>query len=260
MQGRLHFLAAALALGLVTACAPSPEREREAIERELLAHPDEYAAWQAIMTHYPAEYAALVERVRALGPGKTMGSPRTAEVVGKWLIAFLGSIGRDAAHASAARLKDLNLAELRLIENLELEAPAVCAAFVTGGGMAIPQGPGTEGSTAAMGEWIRATVLASAEGRDRPVEYAEPAQAERDKALAGVADFGVAPEAVATAISDPAMLEAMNSKEVCALGVAVSRSVARLPEASIARILSSQIRERYPQPSAPQRRNGNTRR
>ena len=256
MQARLKFLAAALALGLLASCAPSPEREREAITRELLTRPDSRQLWKATQRHYPAAFADLVEKIRALDPDQRNGSPAMQRVVDDWLRNLSESFYPDIAHASPQMLRRMVKADLRFTETLAQASPDLCATYDIEGSISLGNEPKLAEANAAMVRWNTATVIASAEGRDKPMQHADPSQADRDKAGANLLAQGIDQDAL-RALGDPAAIRALPSAKVCALALGIKRAVFSLPDDALARMVAVQIREQQPE---AQRRSGNTRR
>ncbi|WP_285713500.1 hypothetical protein [Erythrobacter oryzae] len=256
MQGRLHFLAAALALGLVTACAPNPEREREAIKRELLTHPETRQLWRAVERHYPAEFAELVEKIRAFAPAERSDSLAMRRVIDTWLVKLLDSTAPDIAHASPEMLRKMVKADVRFTETLAQVSPDLCARYDTEGGITLGDEPELAKAKAAMVKLNAATITASAEGRDSPVQHAEPSQAERDKAGANLLAQGIDQDTL-QALGSPAAIRALQKAEVCELALGIKRAIAELPDDALARMVAYQVSQQSP---APQRRSGNTRR
>ncbi|MFM7376970.1 MAG: hypothetical protein ACKO1O_02380 [Erythrobacter sp.] len=240
MQGRLHVLAAALALGLVTACAPSPEREPEMITRDLLAHPDSRQLWRAVERHYPAEFADLVEKIRALEPAERDGSPAMRRVVDAWLGKLFQSVYPDIAHASPQTLRKMVKADVRFTETLAQVSPDLCARYDIEGSITLGDEPELVKAKAAMAKLNAASIIAAAEGRDKPVQHADPSEAERDKAGANLLAQNIDRSALA-ALGNAAAVRALPRDQVCTLSLGIKRAIVQLPDDSLARMVADQI-------------------
>ncbi|BDI60344.1 hypothetical protein MACH05_09040 [Qipengyuania nanhaisediminis] len=217
----------AIAAAMVGGCEEAPDRDRAAIEREILETPRSGALWAAIKREYPGDFARLVEQVQALNLSERGDSARGEQIGKEWLQDFFTRIAPEAVQAPAEAMLRWSMAEAKLYETLERHAPDACAAMTMGEWIFI------EDDDAAAYDAIAARNIAMVEaasaGRADPQVYDEPDRAAFDRLGDAIAGTGLAPE-LQQALAAPDALGELAPEDQCAIGVALHQAIADLPD------------------------------
>ncbi len=217
--------------GGVLAVTPRAMVSGEAVAAELARDPMSRDVVGAIREIYPQDWtritASLAERVRA---GDT---PEQLRRHGFELMrSFAASKGAATAAAPNAELRAVAETQMALARSLQAVNPAMCARFTFSGFSPDDMAAFPPTSADELGRAIRAQLVASRAGTDRPVTRPQPSPQDLQVFLRAYVEAG----------GDEGVLQrgggvTGDGVQECSSGIAIYQSVAALPEETGARIL-----------------------
>lgn len=215
------------ACGLLAACGFSPEQDRAAIERDILATPGGQELWRTIREEYPQDFDALVGQIQALDFGERRDAAKVEQIGTKWLQQFFDRITPHAVKAPAEPLIAWSATEAALYSTLQRGAVNDCAAMTMGKWIFIDES--NVAATSAIARRNAAMVRASAAGRADPQDYSDPDERAFEQLGDSIAATGIDPQLQAALGSDLAMM-ALTPAQQCEIGVAVYQGLSDLPD------------------------------
>ena len=208
----------------------------EGIEAELQRTPALRDTTQALKTHYPQEYQALLQRMAAAG--RRGGRRAASDEAGPAMRAFLASKATAFARAPSRELQRLAGAQLTLVRALQRENVTACAQFVMNG---LRSDQGLSAATLALVSRVAVLQIEAASAGDRSgrTPRGEPSQAEFQLWLQRIRAID---PAAATDIESDAIGGVPPDRQ-CRDGVALHQALAELPAEPAGNLMALLMRE-----------------